>query len=83
METIDCGIFSEWEYDEDFINVLDGCLVSRGISHGVFRSADFKIVLEKVRNKTLIIKSVVDRASDVDENCDSIVDLLRKRGLTS
>lgn len=80
METVDCGIFYEWEYDGDFVSVLSNTLRSRNISHEVFRSGDFQTVLEKVQRRTLSLKTVIDRASDVDEYCEAVVTLLSRRG---
>lgn len=81
MEKIDCGIFCEWEYDDDFISVLSDNLKSRHISHQVFRPADFDALLGKLRRKTLSLNSVFDRASDVDDTCEAIVELLVRRGI--
>ncbi len=80
MKTLDCGIFYEWEYDDDFVSLLSDTFQSRNISHEVFGVDDFKIILEKVRRRTLSLGTLIDRASDVDEDCETIVSLLGRRG---
>ena len=80
MKTLDCAIFYEWEYDDDFVSILSNDLRSRNISHEVFHPRDFENVLEKLRRKSLSFGTVVDRASDVDDNCESIINLLGHRG---
>ncbi|MGO9481470.1 MAG: hypothetical protein ACLP05_06800 [Candidatus Kryptoniota bacterium] len=82
METLDCGIFYEWEYDNDFISILSENFKIKKISHEIFDPGNFEDVLEKLRRKTLSFGAVVDRASDVDENCEAIVGLLHRRGIT-
>ncbi len=79
METLDCGIFYEWEYDEDFIAILSDNLKSQNISHEIFHPGDFEVVLEKVRRKILSLKTVVDRASDANDSCEAIMSLLNRR----
>ncbi len=79
MKILDCGIFYEWEYDEDFISILSNELESLNLSNEIFGPGDFAGLLEKLRRKTLSFKTVVDRAADVDDNCESMVNLLKRR----
>ena len=62
MEKIDCGIFCEWEYDDDFISVLSDNLKSRHISHQVFRPADFDAFLGSCgERRCRLIRSLIVR----------------------
>jgi hypothetical protein len=79
MKLLDCGIFYEWEYDGDFVSILSGELESHGLSNEIYGTNDFSVVLERLRRKTLAFKSIIDRASDVDNNCEAIVNLLERR----
>jgi hypothetical protein len=81
MKVLDCGVFYEWEYDEDFVSMLCSELESLEISYERFGPGDFEVVHGKLRRKTLSFRTVIDRASDVDDDCESIVTLLRGKGI--
>ncbi len=81
MKTLDCAIFYEWEYDDDFISVLSNKFRMKNISYEVIHVEEFERVLQEVHRKTISFKAVVDRASDVDDTCEAIVRLLKHRGI--
>ncbi|MCL5034661.1 MAG: hypothetical protein M1395_06120 [Bacteroidetes bacterium] len=81
MKTIDCAIFYEWEYDADFISVLSNKFSSKNISYQVIYVTEFEKTLEEVRHRAISFRSVVDRASDVDEACEAIIHLLKHRDI--
>ncbi len=81
MKTIDCAIFYEWEYDADFISVLSNKFSSKNISYQVIYATEFGKTLEEVRHRAISFRSVVDRASDVDEACEAIIHLLKHRDI--
>lgn len=80
MKVLDCGIFYEWEYDQDFGLILSSELKSRNLSIVVFGPGDYEAVLRRMRRKNLGFKAIVDRASDVDGNCESIISLVNGKG---
>ncbi len=80
MAKIDCAIFYEWEYDDDFVSLVSNKLSSKNIPNRIFHAADFPGLLEEVREGEIAFKVVIDRASDVDENCETITGILMKRG---
>ena len=80
METLDCAVIYEWEYDNDFVSILSGKLTALGIPHRVFHAAELKGVLAQVREKDLHFSCVLDRASDVDDDAEALVSILRRRG---
>ena len=79
MEVLDCAIFYEWEYDGEFVSILSSELELRSLSYGVFGPADFDVLHRKLNRKSLTFKTIIDRASDVDDNCESIINLLHRR----
>lgn len=81
MKIIDCAIFYEWEYDEDFVSVLCNELESRKISYERLSPVEFAPLQGKLRRKTLGFRTIIDRASDVDDVCESIVALLHGKGI--
>ncbi len=81
METIDCAIFYEWEYDTDFIFVLSNKFSSQNISYRVIHVGEFERILDEVHRRSVSFRAVVDRASDVDDTCEAIIHLLRHRGV--
>ena len=81
MAILDCAIFYEWEYDYDFISILDNELKLQRLSSEIFSHDDFGVVHDRLRRKTIGIRTVIDRASDVDDECESIVNLLHRRGV--
>jgi glutathione synthase/RimK-type ligase-like ATP-grasp enzyme len=80
METIDCVVIYEWEYDDDFVSILSNKLSAMNITHRVFHAGELKGTLDKVKERELNFRCVLDRASDVDENAEALVTMLRRRG---
>lgn len=82
MKVIECAIFYEWEYDEDFVSILATELESQNLSSEVYSPVDFESVIEKLHRKALSFRTIIDRASDIDDSCELIVNHLnRKRTL--
>jgi len=81
MRTIDCAVFFEWEYDEDFISILAARLAARKVSYAVYRPGEFGSVGDDLKRNRIRFRTAIDRASDVDENCESIVKLAVERGV--
>ena len=73
METTDCAIFYEWEYDDDFVEIVSNGMKLQNISSRVFRAGEFPTLLKKVEREEIFFRAVIDRASDADETCAAIV----------
>ncbi len=73
METIDCAIFYEWEYDDDFVSIVSNRMKLQDISMRVYRAREFPALLERVKKEEIFFTAVIDRASDADETCAAIV----------
>lgn len=80
MESIDCVVLYEWEYDDDFVAIVSRKLSDENIPHRVYHAEELAGVLEKVKQKELSFRCVVDRASDVDDNAEALVAMLKRRG---
>ncbi len=80
METIDCAIFYEWEFDDEFVSIVSNKLSASNIPNRVYHAADFPGLRERVKRRELSFKVVIDRASDADENCEAIVSTLVRSG---
>ncbi len=80
MESIDCVVLYEWEYDDDFVAVVSGKLSEQDIPHRVYHAEELPGVLERIKLKDLHFRCVIDRASDVDDNAEAIVTMLKRRG---
>ena len=79
MEIYDIGLAFVWEYDDDFINLIELSIQNAGLSS--FRITEWNIheVTEKVRNKKLGFNFYLDRASDVNDNFVSLGKILSRR----
>ena len=80
MKTINCGIFYEWGYDDDFMSILSRKFEDRNVRYVIYKPGDFPTVLHELKKNNLSFGSVIDRASDVDENCEGIMRILKRRG---
>jgi len=79
MEKFDLGLAFVWEYDDDFINLIEEIFRNAGLS--TFRISDYNIneVKERVKGKDLFFPFYLDRAWDVDENFEELGRILHKR----
>jgi hypothetical protein len=79
MEIYDIGLAYVWEYDDDFINLIETSMHKAGIS--TFRIVAWNIneVTEKVKNRKLSFNFYLDRASDVNENFIPLGKILGRR----
>jgi len=79
MKNFDLGISYVWEFDEDFLNLLERKLQFSGLF--TFRITSYNIleVTEKVLSKKLSFNFYLDRASDVDEDFELLARILTKR----
>jgi hypothetical protein len=80
METLDCAIFYEWEYDDDFIRIVSDRMKLQNVSVRVYCAGEFGSLLERLEKEEISIGAVIDRASDADETCSAVVRKLIGRG---
>jgi hypothetical protein len=79
MEIYDIGLAFVWEYDDDFINLIELSIQNAGLSS--FRITEWNIheVTEKVKNRKLGFNFYLDRASDVNDKFLSLAKILSRR----
>ncbi len=75
METVDLGIGWEWEYDADFVFVLDQSCLEAGLSSYLVHSHNVLETWEKIQSGHLFFRTFLDRASD---NVEAIGDLVQQ-----
>jgi hypothetical protein len=79
MEIYDIGLAFVWEYDNDFINLIELSIQNAGLSS--FRITEWNIheVTENVKNRKLGFSFYLDRASDVNDKFLSLAKILSRR----
>ena len=68
MEIFDIGLAYVWEYDDDFIDLIESSMHKAGLSTFRIMAWNINEVAEKVKNRKLGFNFYLDRASDVNEN---------------
>lgn len=59
--------------------MLAGELESKGINYQIVGKSEFPYILGELRSGNICFLSIVDRASDVDDDCEEMVNLLHHR----
>ncbi|MBI1884321.1 MAG: hypothetical protein HYS08_08995 [Chlamydiae bacterium] len=80
MQKIDFGIAWEWEYDGDFIRLLEAECERQGLSVWVVHPKNFDAVHEKIERKEISLSAYLDRAGDVLERFARFAEGLRAQG---
>lgn len=79
MKVFDLGIAFVWEYDDDFIGMMEGILHSAGISTFIIKEHNIHKVTEEIRNRKIAFNFYLDRASDVDDDFEELAKILTRR----
>jgi hypothetical protein len=79
MKNFDLGISSNWEYDVDFVSLLEKRLHEEGLSTYVIHPNNVTEVKEDLLHKRLAFSCYLDRAWDVDERFEEIGKILQRR----
>lgn len=79
METYDIGLAYVWEYDEDFINLLESVFREHNLTTFKIGYHNLAEVREMVLNRSLLFNFYLDRAGDVDDDFEALGFLLHKR----
>jgi|YelNatPaOPRAMG01_1025707.scaffolds.fasta_scaffold00075_5 hypothetical protein len=79
MEKYDLGIAFVWEYDFDFIALIEDYFHKAGLTTFLISNYNFNEVNERVFNKELSFSFYLDRAWDVDENFEELGKFIAKR----
>jgi len=79
MKIFDLGIAYNWEYDVDFISLIEKQLQAAGLSTFVIHQNNVVEIKEQLLQKRLAFNSYLDRAWDVDERFEEIGKILQRR----
>lgn len=79
MYRFDLAISYTWEYDEEFVNLIENRFQKYGLRTFVIKKFNVHEVVDLLRSKKISFKFYLDRASDEDRDFEAITKILRKR----
>lgn len=79
MEAFDLAISYIWEYDVEFIEMIEEIFHNDGLSTFIISDYNVFEITERLRNRSLSFIAYLDRASDADENYNEIAQMLSRR----
>ncbi len=79
MEKFDLGIAYLWEYDKDFVDLIERELQSKGLTTFIIGAHNVHEVTAKIVHKELYFNFFLDRASDVDDDFAPLAATLTKK----
>lgn len=79
MEKFDLGLSYIWEYDDDFVNLVEARLHENGLSFFRINEDNIRLVKKLIANKQIHLNYLLDRAWDEDVSFEVIGRTLRKR----
>ncbi|MDR3627806.1 MAG: hypothetical protein P4L45_13275 [Ignavibacteriaceae bacterium] len=79
MEKFDLGLSFVWEYDVDFIALIEEAFQKAGLSTFLISYYNISEITNKIINKELSFNFYFDRASDVEEEFEKIGKVLNRR----
>lgn len=78
--SIDLAITHDWEYDRDFVRLVDGSARTRGLATLLVAPGDAARVLEEFRAGTIDVRVLLDRASGASPEFVDLQALAAERG---
>ncbi|MGE5364526.1 MAG: hypothetical protein ACM3SM_10370 [Bacteroidota bacterium] len=81
MERFDLGIAYTWEYDEDFVCLIEDIFHQFRLSTFLVREYNVYEVTEKLKKRSLQFTSYLDRASDVNQDFEEIGHIFTRRNV--
>ncbi len=79
MIHFDLAISYKWEYDEEFVNLIEEIFQKDGLKTFIIRELNLPETIELLKKKRLNFKAYLDRASDEDQNFVPISNFLSRR----
>jgi hypothetical protein len=79
MEVYDLAIAYVWEYDTDFIRLVEQKFQGAGLSTFIISEHNIDEVLDRVKNRKLHFNFYLDRAWDIDERYENVGRILTRR----
>lgn len=79
MKTFDLAIAYVWEFDEEFVSIIEKNLQRHGLTTFVITENNIIQVTEDIKHRRINFHSYLDRASDVDDDFLELAKILSKR----
>lgn len=79
MENFDLAIAYVWEFDEEFISIIEKVFHQHGLTTFIISNHNINEVTQKVKNRQLNFLTFLDRASDVDDDFLDLSKTLTKK----
>ncbi|MGD8778516.1 MAG: hypothetical protein PVH88_06090 [Ignavibacteria bacterium] len=78
MEKYNLAIAYKWEYDLDFVNMIESIFHNNKLSTYIIHKDNINQVYNSLKNKKLFFDVILDRASDEDESFELITEMFVK-----
>jgi len=79
MEIFDLAIAFVWEYDDDFVSLIELALQKEDLTTFIVKEHNIKEVTSKVRDRKLFFRFYLDRASDADSAFEELAKILTRK----
>jgi hypothetical protein len=79
MEIFDLAIAFVWEYDDDFVSLIELALQKEDLTTFIVKEHNIKEVTSKVRDRKLFFRFYLDRASDADPAFEELAKILTRK----
>ena len=79
MEIFDLAIAFVWEYDDDFVSLIELALQQEDVTTFIVKEHNIKEVTSKVRDRKLFFRFYLDRASDADSAFEELAKILTRK----
>ena len=79
MEIFDLAIAFVWEYDDDFVSLIEQALQQEDLTTFIIKEHNIKEVTSKVRDRKLFFRFYLDRASDADPAFEELAKILTRK----
>ena len=79
MEKFNLGIAYVWEYDEDFVNLIEKTLQESDLTTFRISYNNINEITRKIENRELQFDAFLDRASDVEPDFEPLAKFLSRR----
>lgn len=79
MQNFDLAIAYKWEFDEEFVQLIEQIFQSNGFTTYLIKNSNVNEVIDDLENRRLSFKAFLDRASDEDPEFMPISQILGRR----
>ena len=79
MEHFDLAIAYTWEYDEEFVNLIENIFQEEGYTTFLIKKSNFEEVISLLESRKIHFSALLDRASDEDPAFMPIAQILQRR----